>query len=447
MKRIIFVLVLFCFKILDVAAATGDVAGEYYSTDISTILNGEEIDSINIGGETLISAEDMYYYSFDVEWSEEKRTLCVDSVPQALNGRPPHIKKSNYPDGVVLGKYYETDIVTYLDGEPITAYNIGGRTYMHAEEMRNFGYEVIWDEVDRNLFIKSPDRAGYVYGIKLSQSKEQTKEGVGGFSLKYTPDGIIGTGDAEYCNIDFYSRPTKLEIVLGFYQGGGLFQSQELINTLYSLTTAHNSAPFMYLEEQIAEISNDVAQYINISVNGKTAKNISVSSFRGNGHHSFSLTIEDMPRLRKGEISEITLAVGKDKGSEEFAIVNHETDLDKIETVINEKLKKYDNDYMVTHYQTDEYFAVYMRESEWLGRIDAHRLYLVNRKTWECSGDILEQVREIDGFKYGILNPFDFKVGDVKNNLFFACVSPEKTGNFYVEMDSATVHKISEHTK
>ena len=42
---------------------SGDIAGEYYSTDIHTILNGIEIDSINIGGRTLISAENMSYYS------------------------------------------------------------------------------------------------------------------------------------------------------------------------------------------------------------------------------------------------------------------------------------------------------------------------------------------------------------------------------------------------
>ena len=40
-------------------AASGDIAGVYYSTDIHTYVNGYEIDSINIGGQTLIKAEDM----------------------------------------------------------------------------------------------------------------------------------------------------------------------------------------------------------------------------------------------------------------------------------------------------------------------------------------------------------------------------------------------------
>jgi len=41
------------------AARPGDIAGQYYSTDIRTYLNGVEIDAINIGGQTLISGEDM----------------------------------------------------------------------------------------------------------------------------------------------------------------------------------------------------------------------------------------------------------------------------------------------------------------------------------------------------------------------------------------------------
>ncbi|MBQ4145784.1 MAG: hypothetical protein IJD36_04060, partial [Clostridia bacterium] len=57
------------------SAKSGDVAGTYYSTDIHTILNGHEIESINIGGQTLISAEDMHFYGFNVNWYQEYRQL------------------------------------------------------------------------------------------------------------------------------------------------------------------------------------------------------------------------------------------------------------------------------------------------------------------------------------------------------------------------------------
>ena len=52
-------LLLISFVLPISAARPGDIAGKYYSTDIVTTLNGAQIDAINIGGQTLISAEDM----------------------------------------------------------------------------------------------------------------------------------------------------------------------------------------------------------------------------------------------------------------------------------------------------------------------------------------------------------------------------------------------------
>ena len=50
------------------SAATGGIAGHYYYTDIVTYLRGMPISSINIGGQTLISAEAMNRYGFEVNW-------------------------------------------------------------------------------------------------------------------------------------------------------------------------------------------------------------------------------------------------------------------------------------------------------------------------------------------------------------------------------------------
>ena len=61
--------------------------------------------------------------------------------------------------------------------------------------------------------------------------------------------------------------------------------------------------------------------------------------------------------------------------------------------------------------------------------------------------DVLEEVRTRDGYNYDDLTAFDIKIGDIKNNMFFACNSPEKNGNFYVELDLGNVHFLSEHIK
>ena len=74
-------------------AASGDIAGQYYSTDINTYVNGYKIDSINIGGQTLIKAEDMKYFSFGVFWDNDARTLSVYETAHPENGAPPTVKK------------------------------------------------------------------------------------------------------------------------------------------------------------------------------------------------------------------------------------------------------------------------------------------------------------------------------------------------------------------
>ena len=105
MKKItaLFLIFIMAFQCLACFAKSGDIAGNYYSTDIKTYLNGAQIDAINIGGQTLISAEDMQYHSFFVYWSNEERTLDIHETELSLNTSPPEVKNSTLPSGSVLG--------------------------------------------------------------------------------------------------------------------------------------------------------------------------------------------------------------------------------------------------------------------------------------------------------------------------------------------------------
>ena len=71
MKKICLIILSLIILSTTASAAPGDVAGVYYSTDINTILNGAEIMSINIGGQTLISAEDSKVKIFVIPTDEE----------------------------------------------------------------------------------------------------------------------------------------------------------------------------------------------------------------------------------------------------------------------------------------------------------------------------------------------------------------------------------------
>ncbi|MCH5211696.1 MAG: hypothetical protein J1G06_01640 [Oscillospiraceae bacterium] len=142
-------------------AATGDIAGNLYYTDIKTYIYHSPITSYNIGGKTVIDAEILnWHYGFDVYWIAEDRHLDITDKGgdfnslQAMGGGL--VESAEGEVGTVFGPYYETDIVTTLNGSPIESYNIGGRTFIVAEAMRDFGYNVDWDADARTLTITKP---------------------------------------------------------------------------------------------------------------------------------------------------------------------------------------------------------------------------------------------------------------------------------------------------
>lgn len=443
MKRILSFALIFIFILVFPAdAKSGDIAGVYYSTDISTILNGHEIDSINIGGQTLISAEDMHFFAFNVNWYQEYRELHIVNALRAMNGEPPTIKKSNYPSGMVLGNYYETDIVTYLDGEPITAYNIGGRTYIHAEEMRKWGYIVQWSEYDRILDILSPDRAGYMYSVKLSNGEATTEEGTGSFSIDYSGDAHFGTEDANHFTSSMHCSGKDYSITTALYQNQALFYSTELINKLNSYVSRGISEEENVSPEEKYDIIN---QSVKISINGYQAENIAVTFSRGNGHIDYRFTFDGIPIFKLDEIKEIHFSVDENKNAEKYQIVFPVYESDIAESIIESLRKNYD-DYGRTYRFFDDYGVIDFREVPRFGKVISH-LYIVRLSDKEILYDVSPKVREFAGYDYDDLVFFDVKVGAIKNNIFFACNSPEKNGNFYVEAPTGTVHLISEYNK
>lgn len=144
-----------------VSARPGDIAGNVYSTDIVTYMYYAPITSYNIGGKTCIDAEILnWHYGFDVYWHGDTRRLEITDKGgrfvslQAMSGEI--VESTSDALGRVVGNYYETDIVTTLNGREIESYNIGGRTVICAEAMADFGYDVKWDPDARTLTISKP---------------------------------------------------------------------------------------------------------------------------------------------------------------------------------------------------------------------------------------------------------------------------------------------------
>nr|MBQ4318070.1 hypothetical protein [Clostridia bacterium] len=58
----------------------GQVAGNYYSTDIVTTLNGTPIESYNLGGRTVIVAEEMLKFGYSVVWHPDEKMLTIEQI-------------------------------------------------------------------------------------------------------------------------------------------------------------------------------------------------------------------------------------------------------------------------------------------------------------------------------------------------------------------------------
>lgn len=147
------------------AAKPGDIIGDVYPTDIKTYFFDEEINSYNIGGKTVVVCEDLnWYFGFDVVWDGEGRTLDITdtsktkgyildlenylqrNISQNVAKRPKDYSQKEMPKHI-----YFTDIKTRLEGKEIQAYNLNGETAMAVEDLRDFGYDVIWNEAERTL--------------------------------------------------------------------------------------------------------------------------------------------------------------------------------------------------------------------------------------------------------------------------------------------------------
>ncbi len=72
-----------------------------------------------------------------------------------------------------IERIVETDIVTFIDNSPIKSYNYKGYTYVIAEDLRNYGFDVEWNPAQRTLSIA---RNKYVYAPYVNDFINKKKQ-------------------------------------------------------------------------------------------------------------------------------------------------------------------------------------------------------------------------------------------------------------------------------
>ncbi len=151
MKKIItlvlaMVLVLSSFGMV---AQAGGVVGQALHTDIVAYINHFAIPSYIVNGTSVIVAEDLRNFGFNVDWDPYDRSLNIYRNGSETIGQFRYVSKDQ-PTGAVYCNIYYSDIVVWAEGKQITSYNIDGLTMIPMEELTMLG-EIAWDGNARTL--------------------------------------------------------------------------------------------------------------------------------------------------------------------------------------------------------------------------------------------------------------------------------------------------------
>jgi len=122
-----------------------DSAGWALHTDNVAEINGHPLRSFNVDNTTAVVAEDLRPYGFYVLWNAESRTLDVVRARETPASWPEYRPPAR--SGAVGSRWKEvrsTDIVTYVAGRQVDAWNIGGETLIKFSDLAPFG-AVRWD--------------------------------------------------------------------------------------------------------------------------------------------------------------------------------------------------------------------------------------------------------------------------------------------------------------
>ena len=126
----------------------GAKTGTVYNTDIVAYINNYALSSYAANGTSVIVAEDLRNFGFDVVWNEAERTLAIsrnsDTTPNEMS-----VVKHGTPGSEFSDLLY-TDIAVYANGARIPSYAINGYTMIPVESLTMFG-ECFWVPEQRAL--------------------------------------------------------------------------------------------------------------------------------------------------------------------------------------------------------------------------------------------------------------------------------------------------------
>ena len=130
-----------CLQLSAGAVKVGAVIGKTRPTDIAASINGFQLQSYNVNDYTYICVEDLQYYGFNVVYDNYARTLSVTRNNYVSFIDPQNENPAFWSIGTqnVSKNILHTDIVTYVNGQPVASSNIDGYTIINFDELNRFG--------------------------------------------------------------------------------------------------------------------------------------------------------------------------------------------------------------------------------------------------------------------------------------------------------------------
>lgn len=112
----------------------------------------------------------------------------------------------------VINKVLESDIGAFVDMQPIESYNVDGYTYVCAEDLADYGFDIIWSEQARTLYINRNKDKEFVpmKSDKINRLKSDVNVGRVVYDVYET--NVVAYADNEF--IHSYNIDGKLVIKL-----------------------------------------------------------------------------------------------------------------------------------------------------------------------------------------------------------------------------------------
>lgn len=155
MKKILSIILvtvmLFTMGFVTSANPVGTVVGTALHTDIVVYINNYAIPSYAVNGQSVIVAEDLRNFCFNVVWDQNTRSLNIDRNYDTVQPHQMQFSKG-YPTGTKFTDILSTDIGVYANGMKINSYAMNGYTMIPVEELTMLG-KIDWNDNERALYM------------------------------------------------------------------------------------------------------------------------------------------------------------------------------------------------------------------------------------------------------------------------------------------------------